>query len=82
MKAQTLVEKFPEEDLIGRIVWTQPMGQYPGGWAMIKVVHPDNGADEIVLGVCHPTEGDMGIFYYENVGVRDWPFGTYWEEAE
>ena len=55
------------DSLIGCTVWTQAVGNYPGGNALVTEIQPDPAAPEIVFGVEHPTLGYMGIFEWEQV---------------
>lgn len=66
VKAEQLANQYGNK-LVGREVLTQPMGEYPGGYAIVTQVHPDPGAAEIVFNVKHPTFGEVGIFEYEVV---------------
>lgn len=66
MTAETLVTTLGSA-LIGRIVFTQPMGDYPGGAATIIGLRPDPEAPEIVMQVSHETFGEIGVFECEQV---------------
>jgi len=66
MLAEELVKKHGSA-LIGRTVLTNPMGEYPGGYAEVLELEPDPEAPEIVFQVKHPTFGEIGVFGYERV---------------
>jgi hypothetical protein len=72
MNAGDLVEKYGKA-LKGRIVMTEPMGEYPGGKAKITEVGHDKNATEISFMVksysWKDEEGnnEIGVFEYENV---------------
>jgi len=57
--------------LIGSRVMTEQHSDYPGGEAVVTVIHPDIHPDDlpwnIVMIVDHPREGSVGIF--ENAQV-------------
>ena len=63
--------KLHGDKLVGQRVWTPPMGDYPGGNAVVTQVGHDANAPEIVFLVEHPTYGLMGVFEYENVRLLD-----------
>ena len=52
---------------IGDLVYTHPMGEYPGGPAEVIEIDPDPAAPEIAFNVRHPTFGEIGVFEYEEV---------------
>jgi len=66
--AGEMVEKYGK-DLIGKTVLTAPMGEYPGGLAIVTEIEPDENNTEIALNVNHPVFESMGIFYYEEMTV-------------
>ena len=66
MNAKQLVEAYGEA-LIGRAVWTMPLGEYPGGAAIVTALNEDENAPEIVLNVIHPRFGPCGVFNFEEV---------------
>ena len=53
--------------LIGKSVFTQEVGNWPGGWAIVTKIKPDAAAPEIVFQVEHPVHGTMGIFGHEKI---------------
>jgi hypothetical protein len=60
--------------LIGCEIYTFPYGEYPGGWATVTEIDHDPAAPEIPITVKHPTFGDIGIFEYEDVILREDPY--------
>lgn len=66
MKAKDLVAQYGE-NLIGKRVFTQPMGEYPGGVAKVVKLWPDGNASEIVMVVDHPKTGEIGVFENEEI---------------
>lgn len=66
MLAEKLVKKHGKK-LVGKKVFTQAMGEYPGGYAEILELEPDPAAPEIVFQVKHPTFGEIGVFRHERV---------------
>lgn len=68
MNAKQLVDLYGK-DLIGRVVWTLPMGEYPGGPATVTALCEDEAAPEIVLNVHHPVFGPCGVFDFEEVAL-------------
>jgi hypothetical protein len=73
INAKEAVERFGDT-LIGQVIYTEPLGKYPGGPATVVQINPDIGAPDIVLNVKHPdfTDGsEMGVFEYEDIGVKD-----------
>jgi hypothetical protein len=53
--------------IIGKHIFTEAIGEYPGGVAEVIALYPDKKAPEIVLQVKHPTFGEIGIFEHESV---------------
>ena len=58
--------------LVGRTVWTEAMGYYPGGAARVVELAPDSEAPEILFTVEHPTREQacrrrIGVFEWEEV---------------
>jgi hypothetical protein len=70
MKAKKLVD-LKGSDLIGCIVMTEAIGEYPGGRAKVIEIAPDPGAPEIVCNVKHPTFGQIGVFEFEEMDLLD-----------
>lgn len=73
INAKEAVERFGDT-LIGQVIYTEPMGKYPGGPATVKKINPDIGAPDIVLNVDNPvyTNGrEIGIFDYEEIGIKE-----------
>ena len=64
MNAQQVLELWGGS-LVGMIVHTPAMGDYPGGIAKVTEVLPDPSAEEILFIVEHPKEGKMGIYYFK-----------------
>lgn len=64
MTAEALVARMGEE-LVGRHVMTEALGEYPGGRAKVVELTPDPEAPEIVYQVVHPTFGAIGVFESE-----------------
>jgi hypothetical protein len=56
--------------LIGCEIYTQAVGEYPGGWAKVTHIDYDPAAPEIPITVEHPEFGTMGIFENEVVYLR------------
>lgn len=57
-----------EENLIGRKIETQQIGDWPGGLAEIIKLDPDPAAPEIVFNVKN-KHGEVGVFDWEIVYV-------------
>lgn len=53
--------------LIGKRIFTEAIGEYPGGIAKVTALYPDPNAVEIVLQVYHPNFGSIGVFEHESV---------------
>lgn len=76
MLAAQAVRKFGQS-LIGREIFTNAYGDYPGGRSTVTEVAPDPGAPEIAFFVQHPTwrgddsceDGVIGVFASEVVEV-------------
>jgi len=68
MKANELVKEYGV-NLIGKKVWTEAMGDYPGGVAIVTAVNEDPGAPELVITVKHPDFESMGIFDWEDIYI-------------
>ena len=71
MNARKLVEVAGHR-LVGRAVWTQTIGYYPGGEARVVELAPETGAPEILFTVEHPIRERagctrMGVFEWEEV---------------
>jgi hypothetical protein len=66
MTAKHMVLEFGEE-LIGRVIFTQPFGDWPGGAARVTELTPDPACPEIVMQVYRPGPGSIGVFDYERV---------------
>ena len=66
MNAKKFVKKFGNK-LIGKLVMTAPMGEYPGGIADVIDLGHDPAAPEIVMNVQLPNWGQIGIFDFEDV---------------
>lgn len=72
MNAEKLVKRMGES-LIGRVVFTEEVGEYPGGLAKVVEIHPDPGAPEIVFNVQNSEWADddggniIGVFADEEV---------------
>jgi len=71
MNARKLVEVAGDR-LLGRTVWTQTIGYYPGGEARVVELAPDPEAPEILFTVEHPIweragRSRMGVFEWEEV---------------
>lgn len=66
--AKEAVQKFGA-GLIGKIVMTEAIGEYPGGPAEVIELEPDPNAPEIVFQVRHATFGEIGVFDHELVVV-------------
>ena len=70
MKTAAEVATFAQ---VGDMIWTNPLGEWPGGYARITELAPDPGAPEIVFNVAHISAdiqaqfGDMGVFENELV---------------
>jgi hypothetical protein len=68
MKANQLVQKLGQK-LLGQMVNTPAMGEYPGGVATVVQLAPDQNAPEIAFQVNLPQWGEIGVFEHENVSV-------------
>lgn len=66
MKAIHMV-KMHHDMLLGRIIKTLPMGEWPGGLAIVTDVCPDPAAPEIVMTVQSQLYGTIGVFWDEDV---------------
>lgn len=66
MTAKELVES-KGEGLVGQMVFTKKIGEYPGGRAKVVELNPDPEAPEIVMQVMHPTFGEIGVFEDEPI---------------
>ena len=71
MNARKLVE-LAGARLLGRTVWTEAIGYYPGGVAQVVELAPDPVAAEVLFTVEHPTweqagHSRMGVFEWEEV---------------
>ena len=66
MTAKQLID-IHGTSLIGQRVETEPIGEYPGGIAIVTELAPDPQAPEIVFTVQHPSYGDIGVFDWELV---------------
>jgi len=71
MNARKLVE-LAGDRLLGRTVWTEAIGYYPGGEARVVELAPDPEAPEILFSVEHPIREQagrsrMGVFEWEEV---------------
>lgn len=65
--AENLVADYGHS-LIGRTVKTRPLGEYPGGKAVVTAIAPDpENAPEIAFLVRHPTFGEIGVYGNELV---------------
>ncbi len=64
--AGALAERFGEK-LIGQRVLTEQIGDWPGGWATVVEIEPDENAPEIVFQVSHPVHGEIGVFDHETI---------------
>jgi hypothetical protein len=68
MKANQLVQKLGQK-LLGQMVNTPAMGEYPGGVATVTQIAPDQHAPEIVFQVNLPHYGEIGVFDHEDVSL-------------
>jgi hypothetical protein len=71
MKAKALVDVAGDR-LLGRTVWTEAIGYYPGGAARVVELAPVPEAPDILFTVEHPTwehsgRSRMGVFAWEEV---------------
>ena len=66
MNAKQLVEKMGNE-LIGRYIETEAIGEWPGGKARVIEIQPDPEAPEIVMQVTQDSGRE-----YDPIGVFDW----------
>ena len=68
MKASKLLDKMGNS-LLGRIIWTEIYGEWPGGFVEITELTPDqNNAPEIVFTVKKIRGGAViGVFDHEDV---------------
>jgi hypothetical protein len=63
MIAREILQKY-KENLIGKPVLTEQIGDWPGGLATVTEIEPDPGAPEIVFNV-ESEHGAVGVFEYE-----------------
>lgn len=76
MNAKDLVAEFGEK-LVGRIVLTAAMGEYPGGFAQVVEINPDPMAPEIVFNAQNSAWMDdwgsniIGVFEDEDVELEE-----------
>lgn len=70
MKAIDILREYGQK-LIGKVIDTEPMGDYPGGRAIITEILPDPNAQEISFTVKHESYGEIGVFWYEYVSWWD-----------
>ena len=68
MNARKLVE-LAGARLLGRTVWTEAIGYYPGGEARVVELAPEPGAPEILFTVEHPIRERAGRM---RMGVSEW----------
>lgn len=69
MTALDLVNKLGTT-LLGRMVNTAAIGEYPGGVAKVIELYPDaEDSPEIVFQVSHSTFGEIGVFDYEECSL-------------
>ena len=71
MNARKLVEVAGHR-LVGRAVWTEAVGYYPGGVAQVAELAPDPVAGEVLFTVEHPIweragRSGTGVFEWEEV---------------
>jgi len=57
-------------DLVGKRIVTPPLGDYPGGEAVVLDLGTDPAAPEIVMNVHLDDWGDIGVFEFETVRLR------------
>lgn len=75
MNARKAVREFGQA-LIGKHIWTERYGEYPGGIATVVELEPDPNAPEIVLEVQHLSwrtkehhDGKIGVFEHEYIAL-------------
>lgn len=68
MKANQLVQKLGT-NLVGKMVNTPAVGDYPGGVATVIQIAPDGNAPEIAFQVSLPDWGQVGVFDREDVSL-------------
>ena len=66
MKAKTLVRRMGKK-LVGCLVGTDEMGDYPGGVAKVISLGDDPSAPEIVFNVHLAGWGNIGVLDFEQV---------------
>ncbi len=66
MLAEHLVANMGQR-LVGREVFTERLGDYPGGFAVVTEIAPDPAAPDIACMVDHGSFGPIGIFGYEEI---------------
>ena len=67
---KTTAAAYLHDAKIGDLIWTEPMGEWPGGYARIIELEPDPNAPEIVFQVEGANgQGDIGVFGYERIMV-------------
>ncbi len=70
MKAKAFVRKHGKA-LVGRMVETEAIGEWPGGPAKVTDLGSDPMAPEIVMNVRSKKHGEMGIFEYEEIDFSE-----------
>ena len=55
------------ESLIGQRVKTIPLGDWPGGEAVVTDLGHDDNAPEIVMNVRKDDGAEIGVFYWEPI---------------
>lgn len=72
MTAEQLFYRHGHE-LLGRMIHTESIGEYPGGPAVVVELEPDKAAPEIIFTVRHKTFGEIGVFEHEEVELLSGP---------
>lgn len=65
--------------LVGRMIMTQPYGEWPGGLAVVTELLPDPGEPNIVFQVASAEHGEIGVLAHEEVALI--PMTLPYEEA-
>lgn len=77
MRADTILSLYGTA-LIGKQILTPALGDYPGGWATVTEINPDENAPDIPFMVDNPSwiyagDGRIGILEYEQCMI-DYPW--------
>ena len=67
---KTTAAAYLKDAEVGDLIWTEPLGEWPGGYARIIELNPDPAASEIVFNVSGVSgQGEIGVFANERIMV-------------